>query len=61
MEVGPGVAERTITNGEKRRREPTQTTARETIVIYSAPGRWPEARRYGLFEIIDVPGNFSGS
>ena len=45
--------------GEKRRREPTQTTTRETIVIYSAPERWPEARRYGLFEIIDVPGNVS--
>jgi hypothetical protein len=28
-------------------------------VIYSAPERWPEARRYALFEIIDVPGNVS--
>jgi hypothetical protein len=37
----------------------TQTTTRETIVIYSAPERWPEARRYALFEVIDVPGNVS--
>jgi len=37
----------------------TQTAARETIVIYSAPERWPEARRYALFEVIDVPGNVS--
>jgi hypothetical protein len=28
-------------------------------VIYSAPERWPEARRYALFEVIDVPGNVS--
>jgi hypothetical protein len=37
----------------------TQTTTRETIAIYSAPERWPEARRYVLFEVIDVPGNVS--
>jgi hypothetical protein len=37
----------------------TQTATRETIVIYSAPERWPEARRYALFEVIDVPGNVS--
>jgi hypothetical protein len=28
-------------------------------VIYSATEKWPEARRYALFEVIDVPGNVS--
>jgi hypothetical protein len=27
------------------------------MVIYPAPEKWPETRRYALFEIIDVPGN----
>jgi hypothetical protein len=55
----PRGAERTITMRRETTQRPTQTTIRETIVIYSAPERWPEARRYALFEIIDVPGNVS--
>jgi hypothetical protein len=59
MEVGPGGAERTITMQRETPQGSTQTTTRETIAIYSAPERWPEARRYALFEVIDVPGNVS--
>jgi hypothetical protein len=54
-----GGAELTITTRRETTQGSTQTTAHETIVIYSAPERWPEARRYALFEIIDVPGNVS--
>jgi hypothetical protein len=57
--VGPGGAERTITMQRETTQGSTQTTTRETIAIYSAPERWPEARRYAIFEIIDVPGNVS--
>jgi hypothetical protein len=57
--VGAEGAERTITMRRETTQGPTQTTTHETIVIYSAPERWPEARRYVLFEIIDVPGNVS--
>jgi hypothetical protein len=59
-EVGSGGgAELTITTRRETTQGSTQTTAHETIVIYSAPERWPEARRYALFEVIDVPGNVS--
>jgi hypothetical protein len=59
-EVGSGGgAELTITTLRETTQGSTQTTTRETIVIYSAPERWPEARRYALFEVIDVPGNVS--
>jgi hypothetical protein len=59
-EVGSGGgAELTITTRRETTQGSTQTTARETIVIYSATERWREARRYALFEVIDVAGNVS--